>query len=527
MNSHIDGALNVLYQRQLSSREQLLNEMLRVKMTLKKLEQAAGSTGDKGQLFQFMKKNTEAKLGFFPADRDDWLAIFAALKDIDLIDFTLEIYKNDRLGTVIAPRYLISYICDRMRELQPQRILIVEAEKHLAGLAEIIRQFPQAEITLTTQLKPMHLLLQLAFGEHPQVKIRFVSIYTECLPGEQFDYIYALPGFGSKPEELGRRFITRDSDGIALENLLGHLSDQGTLDIIVPARLTFAGMEYRQLRAFITANYHVQSIFILPEGIFRPVTAVKTYLCTITAAPRPYIALGTLELHQGAFNCVEQKLIATEEFLAHQDWRLELLLADDNENISRFKESAIPKVKLKEVAEVFRGKSILKKDTSPGSIAVLNISNIEDGEINYEHMDTIAEEERKIKRYELLTGDVVLSCRGTAIKTAVFAAQDKIIIASANLIVIRPGEKVTGEYLKIFLSSPVGLAIIKSLQRGTSIMNINYADIMEMEIPLLPPSKQQQIVAKYQAEQDIYRQAVRQAADRWSQIKDSIYNELV
>ena len=38
-------------------------------------------------------------------------------------------------------------------------------------------------------------------------------------------------------------------------------------------------------------------------------------------------------------------------------------------------------------------------------------------------MDTIVEEERKVKRYELLKGDVVLSCRGTAIKAAVFTAE--------------------------------------------------------------------------------------------------------
>jgi restriction endonuclease S subunit len=155
---------------------------------------------------------------------------------------------------------------------------------------------------------------------------------------------------------------------------------------------------------------------------------------------------------------------------------------------------------LKEVTEVFRGKSILKKDTSLGSISVLNISNIEDGEINYAEMDTIEEEERKIKRYELSSGDVVLSCRGTAIKSAVFERQDKTIIASANLIVIRPKEVIKGEYIKIFLESPIGLAMIKSFQRGTAIMNINHSDIMEMEIPLIPISEQQEIIDKYNAE---------------------------
>jgi hypothetical protein len=51
--------------------------------------------------------------------------------------------------------------------------------------------------------------------------------------------------------------------------------------------------------------------------------------------------------------------------------------------MQKFKSSHLEKMKLKEVAEEFRGKSILKKDTTLGSISVLNISNIENGDINF------------------------------------------------------------------------------------------------------------------------------------------------
>lgn len=527
MNTNIELALNVIYQRQLSSREQLLNEMLRVKMTLKKLEEDLTITKDKEKLFQFMKKATEDELGFFPADRDDFWDIFEALKDIDLIDFTLEIYKNDRMGTVISPLYLSSYISERIQKLKPQKILITEAEKHLSGLKEMFRQLKYHEITLTTQLKPMHILLQLAFGEKQNVKIRFESIYTECLEDEKYDYIYSLPAFGYKSEEIGKRFLTRDSDGIAIENMLEHLGEAGTLDIIVPAKLTFASMGYEKLREYIIKNFSVQSIFILPEGTFRPATAIKTFMVTLTTKNQEAVDIGILELNQRNFEIRDTKVIPIKEFLAHEDWRIELLIADDDENIQRFKSSKLEKVKLKDVAEVFRGKSILKKDTSLGSISVLNISNIEDGEINYRDMDTIDEEERKIKRYELYNGDVVLSCRGTAIKSAVFEAQDKTIIASANLIVIRPKEKVKGEYVKIFFESPIGLSIIKSFQRGITIMNINHADIMEMEIPLLPIVKQQEMIDRYHEEQKVYKETIRMAEGRWSNVKENIYNEII
>ncbi len=356
--------------------------------------------------------------------------------------------------------------------------------------------------------------------------IRFESIYTDCLQDAKFDYIYTLPTFGYKSDELGRTFITRDSDGVALENMLGHLNAPGTLDIIVPAKITFASQGYEKLRSYITDNFSVKNIYILPEGTFRPVTAIKTYFFTITSGPQNNVEIGTMDLDKSMFKVTDKKMIPTREFLTHEDWRIELLLSDDDENIQRFKSSNLEKVKLKEVAEVFRGKSILKKDTIPGSISILNISNIENGEINYSDMDTIEEDKRKIKRYELLSGDVVLSCRGTAIKSAVFEVQNKTIIASANLIVIRPKEKVSGEYIKIFMESPIGLAIIKSFQRGTKIMNINHADIMEMEIPLLPIEEQKEMIANYNSELAIYKKTISKAENRWTKIKDNLYNKL-
>lgn len=585
MDINIDLALNRLYQRQIVTRNQLLNEILRVKLVQKELAQnketpipdvTGISTSNKKQvlsssikekLFQLMKRTTEDDLGFFPADRDDFIDIYEVLKEIDLIDFTLEIFKNDKIGTIISPIHLTTYMKNLVKDINPKKILITEAEKHLSGLSEFIQEFNESHITLTTELKPMYLLLKLVFSSYKNIRIIFESIYSDCLLDEKFDYIYTLPSFGCKIDNTLRSFITKDSDGIAIENMLGHLDENGILDIIVPAKITFSGQEYEKLRAFITNNYNVKSIFILPEGTFRPSTAIKTYLFKITKSPQDKIEVGTLKLNKNTFSLEDEKQIETKEFLSHEDWRIELLLSDDDENIKKFKDSDLKKVKLKDVAEVFRGKSILKKDTTVGNISVLNISNIENGEINYDNMDTINEDERKVKRYELIKNDVVLSCRGTAIKSAVVnevptsnvaGAQDShkkqvlgsvinetptpdvvgvsdshkkqvfgsLLIASANVIVIRPKEKILGDYIKIFFESLIGMAIIKSFQRGTTIMNINYSDIMEMEIPLLSMDEQIKIIEKYNEELSLYKDAARKAENRWNNIKNNIYKKL-
>jgi len=221
------------------------------------------------------------------------------------------------------------------------------------------------------------------------------------------------------------------------------------------------------------------------------------------------------------------KVVGSKEFSNHEDWRIELILEDDDENIKKYKSSKHKRVKLHEVAEVFRGKSILKKDVKPGNIKVLNISNITDNGIDYSDMDSIEEEERKIKRYELMDGDIVLSCRGTAIKTGVFRKQKNIVIASANVIVIRPNHRILSDYLRIFFESPVGIALIKSFQRGTTIVNINHTDIAEMEIPLLSMEEQKELVTHYEKESSLYRETVNKAEERFTTERQKIYERLL
>jgi restriction endonuclease S subunit len=112
-------------------------------------------------------------------------------------------------------------------------------------------------------------------------------------------------------------------------------------------------------------------------------------------------------------------------------------------------------------------------------------------------------------------------------KTAVFEKQDKIIIASANLIVIRPKDPFIGGYIKLFLESPFGLAIIKSFQRGTKIMNINHSDIGEIEIPYLPVEKQYEMVSLYNQEQQHYQQKIQEAENQLQSVKQQLYSQLL
>jgi hypothetical protein len=534
MNRKIEVFWNVLHQRGLNKKDELLRELLRVKFTDNKLKDKKLDINtiinNSDKIFKLMKESTEEVLGYFPGDRDFFLEIFQTGREIDLLEFAIQTFKNDRTGRVIAPGYLINYLSTIITEQKGlNTILIPEAEKSLVGLKELITEHNKIQFTLTSEDNLMFLLLKTVFMNYNNVIIIHQSIYKRLILKDRYDLIYCIPAFGLKfdTDDFSADYITGESDGIAVENLLQYLSENGIMYSIVPVRFAFSGGNFERLRKHILSKYNLQSLYTLPEGTFRPYTGIKTMFLSISQRENDSIKLGNLSLENNKFFVSDEKEIETGEFNKYSDWRIDLFLAENQHILKRYKTSEVKKKKLKEIADIFRGKSIMKKDLKPGEIYVLNISNIENGQILYHDLDTIDEEERKIKRYELIENDLLITCRGTINKVAVYKEAGKLVIASANIITVRFKGDILSEYVKIFLESPVGTTIIKSFQRGSTVMNINPGDIGELEIPVLPLEKQKQIVEEYLSELDAYTSVINRAEKRWRDKKSQLYQEIL
>lgn len=531
VKNQIEQFWNSLYSREISSKKELIREMVRIKLTEDELEKISLCKEEisSDDLYETMKKITEEELGYFPGDRDYFKELYDLARAIDLQEFTIQTYKNDRMGTIIAPMHLTGYMANILESNNVNNVLITDAEKNLIGLENIIEEFKNIQFTLTSENKLTFLLLKLIFKGFENARVKHQSIYKKLVIEDRFDLVLCLPTFGLKfdPEEVSNKYMTRESEGIAVENLLEVMDHTGKFFVIVPARFTFSGGGFEGIRNKIMSDYGLESIYTLPEGTFRPYTGIKTYMLGISNESVSEIELGNLKLEDEEFILQDQKIVTKEEFNKYTDWRVELFLSENQDELQKFKESEVPKVKLKDVAEIFRGKSVMKKDIQPGKIHVLNISNIEDSHIIFDEMDTIDEEERKIRRYELLDNDLVVTCRGTINKVAVYKASNKFVIASANIIVIRFKENVMSDYVKIFMESPVGSTIIKSFQRGTTVMNINPKDIGEMEVPIADIEVQKQIVDEYINENKLYIDTIRKAEKRWETHKQEIYSKII
>ena len=211
----------------------------------------------------------------------------------------------------------------------------------------------------------------------------------------------------------------------------------------------------------------------------------------------------------------DETFVMPEELDALGDWNIDKIFASQDDDWTQYQNSSARKIPLKDVAEVFRGKAITEKNPT-GFIGVVNISNILEYDIDYNSLEHLDDQERRVANYILKADDLLLPARGTAIRTAVFEEQAYPCIASSNLIVIRPkSNELSGTYLKLFLDSAIGKKLIKSTQQGTAVMNISYRDLENIEIPYLPYEKQKEIAQKYQEALAQYKETISSAEKKW------------
>ncbi len=279
--------------------------------------------------------------------------------------------------------------------------------------------------------------------------------------------------------------------------------------------------------------YKLEEIAELPAGIFTA-TAIKTYMFTITTGRTEDVMIkrydsGRKNTKRDGINelvVTEDTFVMLDELMEMGYWNVDHFFAMVDADWQRYQDSSIKKEELGNIAEVFRGKAVNKKDPN-GSIGVVNISNLKDFEIDYDGLDHIEEEERKVANYVLKDGDLLLPARGTTIRIAVFKEQNYPCIASSNIIVIRPNDKLLlGIYLKVFLDSPMGNKVLAGKQQGTVVINTSYKDLKTLEVPLLRIDEQKVIADEYKLEYTKYAETVRLAEDRWREVEERLQNSI-
>lgn len=196
-----------------------------------------------------------------------------------------------------------------------------------------------------------------------------------------------------------------------------------------------------------------------------------------------------------------------------------------NELVENYKTNRVAKVPLREVTEHFKGKAVSKLGDT-GNVSVINLSDIYETEIDYEHLKKIEAEEKSVSRYLLQEEDVLIASKGTVKKIAVFTEQDVPVIASANITVLRPIGDISGNYIKLFLESKLGQALLDETDTGKNVMNLNTQKIISIEVPKLPAVRQAYLIQRYEQGLKDYKRKITRAQQEWQHIRDDVEKNL-
>jgi len=193
----------------------------------------------------------------------------------------------------------------------------------------------------------------------------------------------------------------------------------------------------------------------------------------------------------------------------------------------------LSKLKVKKIQEIAKvicgpfGSSITVKDYVQEGIPLIRISNIEEDCLSKKDIVYISKElAGKLKPYEVKEGDLIISQRGT-LGVAVKVTKDfNGSIISANFIAIKNIKEIYPDFLQIFLSSKLGQIQLIRKTSGQVQTKITTDDIKTIKVPVLPESKQKEIISKIKLAYKLKKQKETEAKQLLDSINDYVLSEL-
>lgn len=312
-----------------------------------------------------------------------------------------------------------------------------------------------------------------------------------------------------------KKISSTSTDWMFINSMLTLLDKKGKAIAIMPDGPLFKSIDSSFRKDLVEGNY-IEKIISLPNGIFYPITSVKTNIVVfsknnnnkiemIDASNEYEKAKNRFQLKKNEiFNLINLK-IETEK---KKNIEIEKI-RNNNYDLTVEKYVGVKEIKyhnpkkLSEfVIDSFRGYQITAAEQKElmednGEYEILMISDIENGMIN-KNLVKINLGEKNLDRYLIKNGDLIISSKGTRIKTAVAQIDNRKIIASGNLIVLRLNQQqLNPYYLEMYLNSRDGINILNSIQTGAVIMSINPSRLVEIQISMLDFEQQKILAKKY------------------------------
>lgn len=148
---------------------------------------------------------------------------------------------------------------------------------------------------------------------------------------------------------------------------------------------------------------------------------------------------------------------------------------------------------LSELADVFTGSQYTSRNfedmfsKEPTGYKILTSSDIENGVVDWNKLQSICYEDTKFDKFAVQKGDIVVTSKSSKVKTVVVDIEPKEkILVTGGMIIVRPKtDKLNSTYFKMFIDSKLGQASLKQIQKGSIIITINSKDLATILVPLV------------------------------------------
>lgn len=145
-------------------------------------------------------------------------------------------------------------------------------------------------------------------------------------------------------------------------------------------------------------------------------------------------------------------------------------------------------LRIKDIAVVVRGLQLPKGNPAVQQTPryLLNIRDLQDGEIHYENTDQIeAENPAWDEKYLIQEDDIILTSKGSALKLAIVPPDPPAAYISGNLTLIRVKPALYSPYILYeYLTSEEGLNTLNLIQTGTTIRVLGSGNLEQLAIPV-------------------------------------------
>lgn len=150
-------------------------------------------------------------------------------------------------------------------------------------------------------------------------------------------------------------------------------------------------------------------------------------------------------------------------------------------------ETATKQLQIRDIATVVRGLQLPKGNPAVqrNPRYLLNIRDLQDGEIHYENADQIETGNALWeKRYRIQEDDIILTSKGSTLKLAIVPPDPPATYISGNLTLIRVDPALYSPYvLYEYLTSETGINALNLIQTGTTIRVLGSGNLEQLAVP--------------------------------------------